>query len=153
VRKIGLGVAALLLAACAQKNIDTKDAVRDAVMDYLSTRQAQTGLDVSTMDVEVTEMRFEKDLAQATVAFRIKNTDSGMNMSYTMDRKGDKWVVRPRQDSDNPHGNVMPGAVVPGSGVLPGSGAPGDSGALPPGHPAVGSKAPAGSKAPVGSKE
>ena len=109
-------------------------------MDYLSTRQTQTGLDLKTMDVTVTEMRFEKDSARATVAFRIKNTDAGMNMSYTLDRKGDKWVVRPRQDSDNPHGSSIPGAVVPGSGVLP------DDGALPPGHPAVGSKAPTGSK-------
>jgi hypothetical protein len=132
VRIIGLGVAALLLAACAHKNIDNKDAVRDAVMEYLAARQAKTGLDMSTMDVDVTEMRFEKDSAKVTVAFRIKNSDAGMNMSYALDRKGDKWVVRPREDSDNPHGTAMPGAVVPGSGVLPGD--------LPPGHPPAGSK-------------
>jgi hypothetical protein len=131
VRRIGLGVAALLLAACAQKNIDNKDAVRQAVMDYLSTRQAQTGLDVTTMDVDVTEMRFEKDSARATVAFRIKGTDAGMNMSYSMDRKGDKWVVRPRQDSETPHGTIMPGSGPPVDG---------GGGALPAGHPPVGSK-------------
>jgi hypothetical protein len=90
VRKIGLAVAALLMTASEQKNIDNKDAVQNAVMDYLSTRQTQTGLDLKTMDVIVTEMRFEKDSARATVAFRIKNTDAGMNMSYTLDRKGDK---------------------------------------------------------------
>jgi hypothetical protein len=95
---------------------------------------------MGTMDVSVLEMRFEKDSARVTMAFRIKNSDAGMNMPYTLDRKGDKWVVRPPADSGNPHGNSMPGTVVPGSGVMP----PG--GTLPPGHPAVNSQAPAGSK-------
>jgi hypothetical protein len=130
VRIIGLSVAALLLASCAQKNIDNKDAVRQAVMEYLTTRQSQTGLDINTMDIDVTEMRFEKNAARVTVAFRIKNSDAGMNMNYNLDRKGDKWVVRPRQESDTNHGTVMPGSGA----------APPDGGALPPGHPSVGSK-------------
>jgi len=135
VRPICLAITALLLAACAQKNIDNKDAVRQAVMDYLSSpeRQKQTGLDMSSMDVIVTEMRFEKESARVAVAFRIKNSDAGMNMSYNLDRKGDKWVVRPRSESDSPHGTAIP---------------PADGVALPPGHPGVGSKAPA-----AGSKE
>jgi hypothetical protein len=119
-------LAALLLAACARKNIDNQDAVRAAVMEYLTTRQAQTGLDLKTMDIEITEMRFQQDEAHATAVFKIKGTDAGMSLPYTLDRKGDKWVVRPRQESDNPHGNALP------------SGAPVE--ALPPGHPGVGSK-------------
>jgi hypothetical protein len=138
-RRIGLGIAGLLLAACAHKDIDNKDAVQQAVVEYLTARQATTGLNMGTMDVSVLEMRFEKDSAHVTMAFRIKGSDAGMNMPYTLDRKGDKWVVRPPADSSNPHGD-MPATVVPGSGVMP----PGAT--LPPGHPAVGSKAPAGSK-------
>jgi hypothetical protein len=49
-----------------------------------------------------------------------------MQMSYTLDRKGSKWVVRGRQDGAVPHG---------AGGVLPGSADP----QMPPGHPSVGS--------------
>ena len=122
-----LVVGTLLLAACARKNIENKEAIRQAVIDYLSSRQAQTGLDMSTMDVNVTAMAFERDTARATVEFRIKNSDAGMQLNYTLDRKGDKWVVEARQDTGQGHGVVLP----PG-----GSGSPG-SGELPPGHPAV----------------
>jgi hypothetical protein len=120
----------LLLAACAQKNIENKEAIRQAVVEYLTARQAQTGLDVSTMDVNVMAMTFERDTARATVEFRVKNGEGGMQLNYTLDRKGDKWVVQARQDSGQGHGVVTPGGG--GAGVSP-SGA----GQLPPGHPSI----------------
>jgi hypothetical protein len=119
---------ALLLAACARKNIENKEAIRQAVIDYLSSRQAQTGLDMSTMDVNVTAMAFERDTARATVEFRVKNSDAGMQLNYTLDRNGDKWVVQARQDNGQGHGVVLPEGGATGS---PGSGQ------LPPGHPAI----------------
>ena len=94
-KRIALLAAALLLAACARKNIENKEAIRQAVVEYLNSRQAQTGLDMSTMDVNVTAMAFERDTARATVEFRVKNGDAGMQLNYTLDRKGDKWVVQP----------------------------------------------------------
>jgi len=120
----------LLLAACARKNIENKDAIRQAVVEYLSARQAQTGLDMSTMDVNVLAMTFERDTARATVEFRVKNSEAGMQLNYTLDRKGDKWVVQARQDTGQGHGVVTPpeGSV----GVSPTG-----SGQLPPGHPSV----------------
>ena len=59
--------------------------------------------------------------------FRVKNSDAGMQLNYTLDRKGDKWVVQARQDSGQGHGVVggEPGAIPSGSGQLP------------PGHPAI----------------
>ena len=114
----------LALAACARKNIENKEAIRQAVVEYLSSRQAQTGLDMSNMDVNVTAMTFERDTARATVDFRVKNSDAGMQMNYTLDRKGDKWVVQPRQEGGQGHGVVTPGNETPPS-------------ELPPGHPAV----------------
>ena len=116
-------LAAMLLAACAQKNIENKEAIRQAVVDYLSSRQAQTGLDMSTMDVNVTAMTFERDTARATVDFRVKGGDAGMQFNYTLDRKGDKWVVQARQDNMQGHGAVIPGNDKAGQ--------------LPPGHPSV----------------
>jgi outer membrane murein-binding lipoprotein Lpp len=118
----------LLLAGCGRKNIENKDAIRQAVVEYLNSRQAQTGLDMSTMDVNVTAMVFERDTARATVEFRIKGGDAGMTMPYALDRKGDKWVVQPRQDGGQGHGVVLPPN---------GSGAPDPGVALPPGHPSV----------------
>jgi hypothetical protein len=114
----------LVLAACARKNIENKEAIRQAVVDYLGSRQAQTGLDMSTMDVNVTAMAFERDTARATVEFRVKNGDAGMQMNYSLERKGDKWVVQPRPDNGGGHGVVLPGS---------------DKGPteLPPGHPSV----------------
>jgi len=127
VKRIAWFVAALLLAACARKNIENKDAVRQAVVEYLSARQSQTGLDMSTMDVNVLAMTFERETARATVEFRVKNSDAGMQLNYTLDRKGDKWVVQARQDTGQGHGVVLP----PGDAANPGSGQ------LPPGHPSV----------------
>jgi hypothetical protein len=75
------------------------------------------------MDVDVVAMTFERDTARATVAFKVKNGDAGMQLNYTLDRKDDKWVVQPRQESGGGHGAVLP------------DGTPG--GQLPPGHPAT----------------
>jgi hypothetical protein len=133
VKRIALAMGALLLAACARKNIENKDAIRQAVVEYLGSRQAQTGLDMSTMDVNVLAMAFERDTARATVEFRIKNSDAGMQLNYTLDRKGDKWVVQARQDNGQGHAIVTPGD---GKG----------SGALPPGHPAIPENPPASPK-------
>jgi hypothetical protein len=126
VKRIVLAAGALLLAACARKNIENKDAIRQAVVEYLSSPQVQarTGLDMSTMDVNVTAMAFERDTARATVEFRIKNSDAGMQLNYALDRKGDKWVVQPKPDNGGGHGVVLPGNDK-------------EPGELPPGHPSI----------------
>ena len=125
VKRIALA-AALLLAACARKNIETKDAIRQAVVEYLSSPEvkAKTGLDMSAMDVNVTAMTFERDTARATVDFRVKGGDAGMQFNYTLDRKSDKWVVQPKQDNSGGHG-----AVLPENDKAPGQ--------LPSGHPSI----------------
>ena len=120
-------MAALLLGACT-KDIQNKQALKDSVIDYLNERMSTTGLDVRLMDVDISSMSFERDQARATVVFRPKATPEGqpMTMNYSFDRKGDKWVVRGRQDSGaNPHG----------AGGLPAPGAAQPGTALPPGHP------------------
>lgn len=125
----------LVLASCS-KNIQNEAAVKQGVMDYLQQRSKEIGIDMSAMDVKVTSVSFEKDLAHAGISFVPKGlpANSGMSMSYTLDRKGDKWVVRGRGDVDSPHGGQpLPGHEAPGG--------PGSGGAdqLPPGHPPAGS--------------
>ena len=128
-------VGVTLLSAACSRDIQNKEAVRAAVVEYLNQRAATTGLNMAQMDVEITSLAFERDQARAGVAFRLKggNDGGGMQLSYTLDRKGSKWVVRSRQDGASPHG---------AGGALPGSSDP----QMPPGHPTVGSGAESGSK-------
>lgn len=128
VTRVYLLAAALLLAACS-KNIQTTEAVRDGVMDRLNTMAAKAGLDMSTMQVDVPAVTFDRDHARATVTFKPKNSDAPpLELVYNLERKGNKWVVEgDPQSSGSPHGE--------------GAGNPGAKGGtqLPPGHPAVGS--------------
>ena len=129
-------LAALTVISCS-KDIQNSDAVKQGVMDYLRSKNAQTGLNMDAMTVDVTSVSYQKDEARATLRFTPKGIPGGgMQMTYVLDRKGNKWVVRGKQDSGNPHGagGMAPQEMPPGH---PATGAPG---ALPPGHPAVGTK-------------
>jgi hypothetical protein len=156
-----LALAAALLAAACSKNIQNPEAVKQAIVSYLNAKSAQTGLNMANIAVDVTALEFERDSARASVSFRAKGSDqaTGMTMNYTLDRKGDQWVVRERVDSSsNPHGGAVPQTAPPGEGAMPPGhppvgGAPsgGPTGALPPGHPSVGAQHGGGGTA--GSKE
>ncbi len=113
-----------ILAGCSGANIDNKEAVQAAMVDYLKTTSASTGLDPNAMDVVINAVTFERDTAHASVSFLIKGTDQGMNMNYTLRREGDKWAVEGRQD-----------ATMPAHGFDSGEADP--SAQMPPGHPAV----------------
>jgi hypothetical protein len=138
---------ALFLAACSRKDIQTPEAVRQAVMDDLQARQAKTGVDLSTLKVEVPSVTFNRDEARATVSFLPKG-GGGMQMPYTLTRKGDKWVVTERGVA---HADALPAGSSnqplppghPSFGAVPGQ-APGQTTdgqtQLPAGHPPVQSK-------------
>jgi hypothetical protein len=137
---------AMLLAACS-KDIQNSEAVKQGVIDYLQARKSQTGLDINLMQVDVVSVSFEKDQARATVMFRPKSgaDAAGMRLAYTLQRKGNVWVVQPNNEGGaNPHGGAgggEPSALPPNHPALPEGGAPPPAGgALPPGHPPVGSK-------------
>ena len=136
---------ALLFAACS-KNIQTTEAVQASVVEYLSGIAAKTGLDMNSMQVDVAAVSFQRDEARATVAIRPKNMagSAAMQMTYTLDRKGDKWVVRgPGEAAGNTHGAPPPitdeKAPLPAGHPPVGSSPGGTQGALPEGHPPIGS--------------
>jgi hypothetical protein len=59
------------------------------------------------MQVDISTLTFSSagNEAHANVMFTPKSGGSGMQMAYTLDRKGDKWVVRSRAEGgENPHG-------------------------------------------------
>lgn len=95
-----------LLAACTP-DIQNKDAVKSSIVDYLKARQAQTGLNMDGMQVEISTLTFSSsgNEAHANVMFTPKAGGGAMQMPYTLDRKGSKWVVRARAEGgENPHG-------------------------------------------------
>jgi hypothetical protein len=134
VTRLSFLAAALLLAGCAKK-IDTTDAVRQGVLDYMSSIAPKIGLDLNNMQVEVSAVSFEHDHARATVSVTPKVSGAkGMELIYNLDRQGDKWVVHGNANSaGSGHGAQDPQS---GAATAPAQTAP-DGTALPPGHPAV----------------
>ncbi len=138
VRNACLLLMLVVLAGC-NRGIENKEAVRQGVVDYLSGR---TNLNISSMTVDVTSVVFRNDEAEAVVRFAAKGSNDpsqGMEMRYTLEKKGSRWVVKHRADSGkNPHGGsgMNPhGGAGEMSMPMPGAGAGGSQ--LPPGHPAV----------------
>ncbi|HWF46462.1 MAG TPA: hypothetical protein VG168_05610 [Bryobacteraceae bacterium] len=114
-----LAAAILLLTSCGS-SIDSKEKVQEAILERL---KAHAGLDMNSLSMTTTSVRFEKNKAYATVAFHQKgDTDvhGGMVMTYTLENQGGKWNVIGVGDSN---GHSM---------------SPNHGGAqLPPGHPPV----------------
>lgn len=124
----------IALAGC-HRNIGNEDAVKRGVMDYLSTRQ---GLNIASMNVSIGSMVFRQNEVDATVIFTPKGSGAAQPMSipYTLEKKGDRWVVKPRGGTgQNPHGGM--GASPHGGGMAMPEGGGGPAGALPPGHPTM----------------
>jgi hypothetical protein len=117
----------VLLLGCS-RGAQTPEAVRQGVIEYLSTR---SGLDLASMQVEVTSVSFRQDQADATVAFRPKGGGpaSGIEMRYTLERQGARWVVKGK-------GQAPTGEAPHGSAQGPAE--------LPPGHPSLGQAKPSG---------
>ncbi len=133
VHLVVLAAAFLLLGGC-RRDIQNTEAVRRSVIDYLSSR---SGLDVSSMQVEVTSVTFRENEADATVSFRAKgsnNPAAGMQMAYTLERQGGKWVVKGRRGAGS--------GSDPHSGIGPDASTAGGTGDLPAGHPPIAPQSP-----------
>jgi hypothetical protein len=139
-----LAVAILGAAACSNANIDNKDAVKTAMVEYLEKNKASTGIDPSAMDINVDAVQFERDTARASVSFLIRGSTNGMQGNYTLTRDGNKWGNVTRQNmTAAPHGTATdapPPAPEQGKEPLLPVPLPGTQQQLPAGHPAVGSK-------------
>lgn len=123
----------LCLVGCNKGSIDTKEAVRQGVIDYLAGRQ---NLNVASMNVQVTAVTFKENEADAMVSFAPKGAGGQpVSIPYTLERKGSRWVVKPRAAGQSPHGGAMPSGQNP-HGAMPGGEMP-EGGGMPPGHPAV----------------
>ena len=132
-RRQSAALAVIVLLAGCGRDIKNKEMIKEAVLQRLQTR---SGLDLKALDVTITSVAFEKNLAYASVAFHPKgdlNISSGMVMKYTLENRDGKWVVVKVGDSQ---GHPTMGGA--GSGADP----------LPPGHPPVDSINPHATSAP-----
>ena len=125
--------AALLIAGCKRAPED-KDAVKQAVVEHLTK---VPGLEMSQLDVDVSDVQFKGNEATAKVSIKPKTApEQAMSMAYNLERRGDKWVVKPR--SGGGHGGAM-GGMGGGMGSAPATQPPSSGGELPSGHPPVNS--------------
>ncbi|MCC6857495.1 MAG: hypothetical protein IT158_02985 [Bryobacterales bacterium] len=115
--KLVLPIALALLLPGCNRGLETKEAVRQAVVDYLAER---SNLNVSSMNIEVVSVAFRGNEADATVSFQPKGGGAqGMEMRYSLEKQGNRWVVKGRGSGHA--GQGMGGGTAPG--------------AMPPGHP------------------
>ncbi len=123
-----------MLAGCS-KNIQTNDAVKQGVVNHLAQSKS---IQLAAMDLEVTAVTFKDNLAEATVSIKPKGgaAAAGMQMQYTLEKKGDAWVVQKKADGGAGHGAVVPGGM---GGMAPSTEMPAmPAGEMPPGHPPAG---------------
>jgi hypothetical protein len=123
-----------LSGGCNRGAGNPEEAVRQGVIDYLAKR---ANLNVAAMNVAVTSLIVRQNEADAVVAITAKgsNAGQGMSMKYTLERQGDRWVVKDKAEaSGSPH---SAGGANPHGGAAPPMGE-----TLPPGHPTVDSTKP-----------
>ena len=114
----------ILLGSCA-KNLQNPEAVKKAVLQYLSKKEG-SGLNLAAMELDVSAVSYRENEADATIGFRAKGSaQAAMSMKYTLERKGDEWVVKATKD---PQGGSA------------GHGMSGDAPTtdMPPNHPPIG---------------
>jgi hypothetical protein len=135
VRLISPLILILCLVACQRGGQNNSEAVRQAVID----RFVQQKMDMSAMDVQVGDVQFNGQQAEADVSVTLKGKSDAppMKFHYHLERQQNKWVASPPSQASN-HG----GAVDPNAGTNP------HGGAMPPA--AAGGDNPHGGMAPAG---
>jgi hypothetical protein len=114
----------LVLTSCA-KAPQTKDAIKQGIVDYLAKRDDMMA---SSMDVEVVSVDFKEKEAEAVASIGPKGApESGIKISYSLEAEGVKWVVKRKP-------GATPAATTTDPHSMP---APSQGGGLPAGHPPV----------------
>lgn len=91
--------------------------MRKAVLAHLSSRQG-LDLNMEAMDLDVGDVSFRTDEADATVSFRAKGSQTAaMTIKYGLVRDGSGWKVKPKAAAEgggaNPHGGGGGGMELP----------------------------------------
>jgi hypothetical protein len=115
----GLVGVALVLSACSKSGgIQSKAAIQAAIERHL---QGRPNVALNSMTVDVQDVRFDGDRAEAEVKFRSKQApDLTVDVHYVLRRVGDRWEVESssvrRGMGGSPHGAAggrRPGDPLP----------------------------------------
>lgn len=133
-----LALLALLAIPACDRQAKSETAVRQAIERYLAARP---NLNLQGMELQVSNVRFQGERAEADVMFRAKSDGkAALSMHYNLRREGGGWRVTPQSSG---HGMMPPEAgesmpELPGGHLPVGSSSPpSPAPELPPGHPPV----------------
>ena len=106
------------LAGCSKTGErQAKAAVQAAVEAHLQQRQ---NLMLANMTLEVQDIKFTGDMAQADVKFRSKQSPNiVVDVRYTLRRAGDRWQVESSSPSSGMDASPHGGPTAPSSATAP----------------------------------
>lgn len=108
-----------LAVGCSKAGtLESKEAVQSAIEAHLKERQ---NVMLANMSLEVADVKFAGDTADAEVKFRSKQSpDLVVAVHYQLRRAGDRWQVEKSTPSGgmggSPHGGGAPSTPPPSSG-------------------------------------
>jgi hypothetical protein len=107
---IGLLNLALVGSGCSRSGgTQSKEAVQAAIERYL---QKQSNIALNNMTLEVQEVKYQGDRAEAEVKFRSKQApDLAVGVHYVLRRAGEQWEVQSSSAASGMGGNPHAGAA------------------------------------------
>jgi hypothetical protein len=107
---IGILAVACLTLTCSKREAASKAEVQEAIEAHLKQRP---NLMMANMDLELQEVKFSGDTADARVQFRSKQSPSlVVGVSYKLRRVDGRWKVESTSSTSgmggSPHGGGMP---------------------------------------------
>ena len=126
----------LLFANACKSRPDDKEAIRSGITKYLASLNT---LNLSAMDINVTQTSINGNQAQAQVEIRLKNgppDGANMKLSYNLEKRGEEWAVVKSQQAGGTMAHPGPDEMPHGGAMPPGHpNVSGATGQAPPGHP------------------
>ena len=107
-----LGALLLVTSGCKAK-VDDKTAIRAGVIRYLTSLNM---LNISAMDINVTQATVNGNQAQAQVEIKAKAGDaagSSMQLNYSLEKRGEDWFVLKSQPAGGNMQHPAPGSMPP----------------------------------------
>jgi hypothetical protein len=114
---------ALILTACSRpEGLQSKAAIQAAIERRV---QQRSNLAFSTMTIEVQDVKFDDDRAEAEVKFRSKQApDAAIGVHYVLRRVGDHWEVESSSATSGMGGSAHGAGQAPSPAPSPGPSPP-----------------------------
>jgi len=106
-------------SAPSQASASDSDAIRKAIEAHL---QDNKGINMSVMDMTLSNVQVHGDQAQADTEFRVKQGGASMHMTYSLERHAGGWLVVRNQPAagqfqhppmDKTHSSTAPNSASP----------------------------------------